>query len=78
MELSTNPVDSVTAGVLLQSLPGPRRENYEQLAGIGGEVLAAKLYLWNTYLAAVVLRTTGVVEVELRNTIDNGLSLIHI
>lgn len=74
MELSTNPVDSVTAGVLLQSLPGPRRENYEKLAGIGGEVLAAKLYLWNTYLAAVVLRTTGVVEVELRNTIDNGFS----
>lgn len=60
--------------MLLQSLPEPRRENYEQLAGLGGAVLAAKLYLWNTYLAATVLRTTGVVEVQLRNTIDAGFS----
>ncbi|PIS66658.1 hypothetical protein AZH46_10105 [Corynebacterium striatum] len=36
--------------------------------------LAARLYLWNSYLAATVQRTTGIVEVLLRNVIDTSFA----
>ncbi|MEL6051658.1 hypothetical protein [Corynebacterium rouxii] len=65
---------------IINALPHPRRNTYLTIARDNAEtekkitILAAKLYLWNGYLASVIDRTTGEIEVLLRNFMDKSLS----
>ena len=80
MNLYTNPLTYTDAHRIVDALPRPRRQTYLDIAKKHAEteqriiILAAELYLWNGYLASVVDRTTGEVEVLLRNFIDRALA----
>ncbi|MFR9875965.1 hypothetical protein [Corynebacterium striatum] len=80
MNLYTNPLTYTDAHRIVDALPRPRRQAYLDIAKKHAEteqriiILAAELYLWNGYLASVVDRTTGEVEVLLRNFIDRALA----
>ncbi|NMF33096.1 hypothetical protein HF851_12600 [Corynebacterium ammoniagenes] len=62
----------------MSALPEVRRNTYLEIAGRGSagsselQVLAARLYIWNGYLASVIDRATGEVEVLLRNCMNEG------
>jgi hypothetical protein len=54
----------------------PRLRHYLTECG-GDEVLAMRLYKWNTELSAAFWESLGHVEVALRNTIDRQMSARH-
>ena len=66
-------MSTATAQMVLSSIPEVRRRIYIDAAGSHEIGLAAQLYLWNTYMSATVLRTTGIVEVQVRNRMDCAL-----
>ena len=76
MEVFNVPVTEREAEIILTSLPDARKRTYLRIAEEHGTravplgVMAARLYVWNGYLSAVVERTTGEIEVLLRNFID--------
>lgn len=76
----TNPLTGDKARSILNALPPSRRNTYLSMAqGCKDstseiEVQAASLYIWNGYVASTVDRTTGEVEVLLRNFIDRCFS----
>ena len=74
MKISTNPVTKTSAEIILGSLPEARRQRYMDLAGQKGPLVAAQIYLWNSYVAAAILRTTGFAEVQLRTVIDESFA----
>ncbi|WP_235923124.1 hypothetical protein [Corynebacterium lizhenjunii] len=80
MKVLNHPLSERKAEAILTALPECRRETYLQIAresGITTEVerlTAAQLYVWNGYLASVVDRLTGEVEVLLRNWLDKCLT----
>lgn len=74
MEICTHTVNERSATLLLESIPSARIQIYKDIAGSGDDVLAAELYLWNSYMAATVQRATGIVEVLLRNLINDAFS----
>lgn len=74
MDVSTFPVTLRTAQLLFDSIPAVRTRRYMEIVDRGDMRLAARLYLWNSYLAATVQRTTGIVEVLLRNVIDTSFA----
>lgn len=74
MNISTHEITNHAAAVLLDTLPPPRCQVYRNLAGSRGDIGAAELYLWNSYVASAVQRTTGMVEILLRNAIDSAFS----
>lgn len=81
MKVCNQSITNELADSILAALPTPRRATYESEAlkhGFEAErtpIAAARLYLWNGYLASVVDRTTGEVEVLLRNFMDKRLRL---
>ncbi len=83
MEFLTNELTEAQCRVILEALPDARRKTYIELAfqhkaekasNLAVPIIAAHLYVWNGYLAAVVDRTTGEVEVLLRNFIDESFA----
>lgn len=75
MKLIQHELGHSEAETILGALPLPRRSTYLNLAkqhgdtGTDIDILAAHLYVWNGFMASVVDRTTGEVEVLLRNFI---------
>lgn len=61
-----------TATSIINALGNPRFGTYLTEVG-GNRSQALDLYLWNTEAAAAVVSTTGMVEVQLRNTLNSGL-----
>lgn len=78
MKTSLEGISEHQARFILDSIPASRRQTYLEIAGKNQngnlDVLAARLYVWNGYLASVVDRTTGEVEVLLRNFMDEAFS----
>lgn len=76
----TAPLTKEKAHSILNALPPSRRSTYLSLAQdcrsspLETEIRAASLYVWNGYVASAVDRTTGEVEVLLRNFIDRCFS----
>lgn len=61
-----------TISAITNALSDARFDTYRAAAG-GSEAKALKLYLWNITMAGAVTATTGIVEVQLRNSIDTRL-----
>ena len=80
MNLLTNPLTTDSADSILKALPPSRRDTYISMAkdceSSPSELntTAATLYIWNGYVASAIDRTTGEVEVLLRNFIDRCFS----
>lgn len=72
MDITNEPLTAGAAQLILATIPHVRLQNYLDRA-LEGPEHSARLYLWNSYMAAVVQRSTGLVEVQLRNAIDMGL-----
>lgn len=78
MKLYSSEITSTEASAIMSALPEVRRNTYLEIAGRGSagsselQVLAARLYIWNGYLASVIDRATGEVEVLLRNCMNEG------
>ena len=65
-------VQKQTTYSITRALSDPRFKTYIQAAG-GSEKQALLLYLWNIEMAGAVAATTGMVEVQLRNSINSRL-----
>lgn len=78
MKVYSNEITSNEASAIMAALPDGRRNTYLKIAqknsSLDPTIAAARLYVWNGYLASVVDRATGEVEVLLRNCIDEGFS----
>ncbi|MBP3088386.1 hypothetical protein EML15_04390 [Corynebacterium sp. sy017] len=80
MKFLTHPLTEDRAKSILEALPPSRRNTYISIAQNHEKstntisLLAAYLYVWNGYIASSVDRTTGEVEVLLRNFIDEKFS----
>lgn len=78
MKVYSNEITSNEASAIMAALPDGRRNTYLGIAQKNSSsdltIAAARLYIWNGYLASVVDRATGEVEVLLRNCIDAGFS----
>lgn len=80
MELYKNVITDNVAKEIMSALPQGRSDTYLNIArgnprpSVREEVLAARLYVWNGYLASAVDRITGEVEVLLRNCMDEAFS----
>lgn len=78
MKVYSNEITSNEASAIMAALPDGRRNTYlgiaQKYSSSDLTIAAARLYIWNGYLASVVDRTTGEVEVLLRNCIDEGFS----
>ena len=61
-----------TVDSLVAALSDPRFETYKQQVN-NDKYKALDLYLWNIDMARAVAATTGMVEVQLRNTINRAL-----
>lgn len=62
-----------TVDSLVTALSDPRFETYKQHAE-NSRQKALELYLWNIQMAGAVTATTGMVEVQLRNSINRALT----
>jgi len=71
--VTTTPLTEFAAGIVLRSVPEARRQTYIDAVQPHDILAAAELYLWNSFMSAALLRTTGIVEVQVRNRIDSGL-----
>lgn len=59
---------------ITKSLSDPRFSTYLKVSN-GDRNRALELYLWNIDMAGAIAATTGMVEVQLRNAIDNRLRI---
>lgn len=62
-------VQTQTTLAITKALSDARFDTYRTVAG-GSDAKALELYLWNIGAAGAVAATTGMVEVQLRNSID--------
>lgn len=70
---TTAPLTGNSALAVLSTILAIRKKTYLDAVHLGDMTAAPELYLWNTYMAATILRTTGIVEVHVRNRIDEAL-----
>lgn len=80
MQLYSSEFSEEHAKAILEALPTGRRNTYFRIAYKNSTdesdayFLAARLYVWNGYLASVVDRTTGEIEVLLRNFMNDAFA----
>lgn len=63
----------ITTQQAISNQIGSSRFNTYLTAAKGKRIKALNLYLWNLEVAAAIISTTSIVEVNLRNTIDEAL-----